>query len=57
MSVSLDALQPGDTIAIQYRLWRPMDGTQDDVVERWISARIIDCEDGAWPLASSWTVR
>jgi hypothetical protein len=51
MSVSLDALRPGDTIAIQYRLWRPMDGTEDDVVERWISARIIDCEDGAWPLA------
>lgn len=51
MSVSLDALQPGDTIAIHYRLLRAMDGAEDDVVERWISARIIDCEEGAWPLA------
>lgn len=51
MSVSLDALQPGDTIAIQYRHWRPMDRTEDDVVERWISARIVDCEEDAWPLA------
>lgn len=40
----------GDLIAIQYRTWH-VDGHGGTSVERWIRARVIDCEPGTWPLA------
>lgn len=51
MTASLDALQPGDIVEIKYRLWRPAEGREDDVVERWVGAHVIACERGTWPLA------
>jgi hypothetical protein len=56
MPASLDALEPGDIVEIKYHLWRPAvgnqeDACQEDVVERWISAHVIACERGTWPLA------
>jgi hypothetical protein len=53
MSQSPHALEPGDIVEIQYRLWRPADGSrgEDVVVERWISACVFSCEPGTWPLA------
>lgn len=50
MSVSLDALQLGDTIAIKYRLWHPCSEAADEAVEKWISARVIGCDADSWPL-------
>lgn len=51
MPASLDTLEPGDIVEIKYRLWRPKDSRGEDVVERWIVARVIACEHGTWPLA------
>ena len=51
MPASHDALEPGDIVEIKYRVWRPVEGRQEDVVERWISAHVIACERGSWPLA------
>lgn len=43
-------LAVGDLIAIQYRSWNDdCDGSAS--VERWIRARVVDCEPGTWPLA------
>lgn len=50
MTVSLHALEPGDSVEIKYRLWRPTDGRGEDVVEKWIGAHVIACEHGTWPL-------
>ncbi|MCC7251761.1 hypothetical protein [Hyphomicrobium sp.] len=51
MSLTLDALEPGDIVEIKYRLWRPADGRGEDVVEKWIQACVVACEHGTWPLA------
>ena len=48
-SVFLD-LANGDMIAIQYRTWVDDAGGRAPA-ERWIRALVIDCEQGAWPLA------
>lgn len=51
MYTLIDALAPGDIVEIQYRLWRAAPGEREAMVERWISAHIVHCERGAWPLA------
>jgi hypothetical protein len=51
MSDTIAALAPGDIIEIQYRLWRAAPGAREAMVERWISAHVIHCERGTWPLA------
>jgi hypothetical protein len=51
MSASFDTLEPGDIVEIKYRLWRPTDSRSQDVVEKWIGAHVIACEQDTWPLA------
>lgn len=51
MTPSVHVLEPGDVIEIKYRMWRPTDGTSEDVVERWFRAYVTSCEQDAWPLA------
>lgn len=48
---TIEALAAGDMIEIRYRVWRPVPGSGEAVVDRWIGARITHCERGAWPLA------
>lgn len=50
MSASPEPLGPGDIIEIKYRLWRATE-RGEEVVERWLAAQVIACEDGTWPLA------
>ena len=50
MSQSLDSLAPGDIVEIMYRQWRPADGRDESMIERWISAHVVACETGTWPL-------
>lgn len=50
MSDTIAALQPGDIVEIQYRLWRGGEGGGEAMVARWISAHVVRCERGAWPL-------
>ncbi|HEX2842977.1 hypothetical protein [Hyphomicrobium sp.] len=49
MLASIEALEPGDIVEIKYRVWRPA-GAGDEVVDRWITAHVIACEKGTWPL-------
>ncbi len=51
MPAKMDALEVGDGVEIKYRVWRPVGEAGEDVVERWVSAQIIACEHGTWPLA------
>jgi hypothetical protein len=51
MTASLDSLAEGDIVEIRYCLWRAADGRGEEVVERWIGACVMSCEQGAWPLA------
>jgi len=51
MPGTLNALEPGDVVDVLYRLWRAGEIRGDEVVERWITARIVWCEAGTWPLA------
>lgn len=51
MSARLETLEPGDIVEIKYRLWRQTDARDEEVIERWISAHVIACEPGTWPLA------
>lgn len=51
MSEPIAALQPGDIVEIQYRLWRGGEGGSEAMVARWIPAHVVHCERGAWPLA------
>ena len=50
MSANIDALEPGDIIEIQYRVWRPTGGRGEDVVEKWINASVLARDAGTWPL-------
>lgn len=43
-------LQVGDVIDIRYAAGR-LDGPGDEPSYRWVSAKIIDCSAGSWPLA------
>lgn len=44
-SIDLD-LERGDLIEIMYRVWR-----DDELIERWLRAEIIDSEPGTRPIA------
>ncbi len=43
-------LEPSDVIEIMYRVRHWADGSED-LGERWVRAEVIECEQGAWPLA------
>ncbi|MGE3229155.1 MAG: hypothetical protein AB7J30_06925 [Hyphomicrobium sp.] len=51
MPGTLNTLEPGDVVDILYRLWRPGEARGDEVIERWITAHVVSCEQGTWPLA------
>ncbi len=51
MSKAVDGLEAGDIVEIKYRVWRPAGAAGEDVVERWITASVLVCEPGTWPLA------
>ncbi len=49
MLANIQALEAGDIVEIKYRVWRPA-AAGDEVVEKWISAHVVACESGTWPL-------
>jgi hypothetical protein len=50
MSANIETLEQDDIVEIKYRVWRTAGTGTDDVVERWIVARVVACEPGTWPL-------
>jgi hypothetical protein len=50
MLSNIDTLELGDIVEIKYRTWRNIGAGGEDVVEKWINARVVACEAGAWPL-------